>query len=420
MAVFIRLYLGWINRLLAITIKAGLNMSKTGLIDTPFKPVEKNVVEEYKTLLEDALGFKRAVDEEGRVVDEELLPKVSEGEIVEIYTYMVRARVIDSWLLKLQRMGKVALHAPNKGQEAVAVGAAKPLRRDDWVFPSYRELGAYLVRGMSEEEILDRALANADDPLKGSDFAIFGNRKYNLVPAPVPVGNQIPISVGAAYAMKYLGRDTVTLTFFGDGATSRGDFHAGLNFAGVFKVPAVLVIQNNQWAISVPRARQTAAPSLAVKGLAYGVPGVRIDGNDVMVVYKIVSDAAEKARRGGGPTLIEAVTYRLGPHTTADDPSRYRTSEEERIMERYEPLRRMRKFMESMGILTEKEALSIEEEWNSKVEEIVRKVLAKPPLPENVFFQNVYGEKPWFIQEEERDLEETLKTMEELGLSYKE
>lgn len=118
--------------------------------------------------------------------------------------------------------------------------------------------------------------------------------------------------------------------------------------------------------------------------------------------------------------MIEAVTYRLGPHTTADDPSRYRTSEEERIMERYEPLRRMRKFMESMGILTEKEALSIEEEWNSKVEEIVRKVLAKPPLPENVFFQNVYGEKPWFIQEEERDLEETLKTMEELGLSYKE
>ncbi|MCE4604220.1 MAG: pyruvate dehydrogenase (acetyl-transferring) E1 component subunit alpha [Aeropyrum sp.] len=391
-------------------------MSKTGLLDTPFKPAPQEILEQYRDWLGEALGFKRAVDEEGNVVDESLLPKIPESKLVEIHEYMVRARVIDSWLLRLQRMGRVALHAPNKGQEAVAVGATMPLRPDDWVFPSYRELGAYLVRGMSEEEILDRALANADDPLKGSDFAIYGNRKYNLVPAPVPVGNQIPLAVGAAYAMRYMGRDTISLTFFGDGATSRGDFHVGLNFAGVFKVPAVFVVQNNQWAISVPRLRQTASPTIAVKALAYGVPGLRLDGNDALVVYKVVSEAADKARRGEGPTLIEAVTYRLGPHTTADDPSRYRPEEEVRHMERYEPLRRLRKFLEKNGIMTEREALEVEREWDKRVEEIARKVLSKPELPKDVFFENVYKEEPWFIAEERRDLEEVLRLMQELGL----
>lgn len=393
-------------------------MSKTGLIDSPFKPVPQSTLEEYKQLLENAMGFKRAIDEDGRVVDESLLPRIPEAELVEIYTYMARARVLDSWLLRLQRMGKVALHAPNKGQEAVAVGAAKPLRPDDWLFPSYRELGAYLVRGMTEEEILDRALSTIDDPLKGSDFAIFGNRRYNLVPAPVPVGNQIPISIGAAYAMKYLGRDTVTLTFFGDGSTSRGDFHVGLNFAGVFKVPAVLVIQNNQWAISVPRARQTAAPTLALKGLAYGIPGVRIDGNDVLAVYKIVSDSIDRARAGGGPTLIEAVTYRLGPHTTADDPSKYRPEDEVKGMERFEPLTRFKKFLDSQGVLAIKEAEEIERDLDSRLEDIIRRVLSKPPLPKDVFFHHVYKDPVWLLEDEKKDFEDMLRTLEELGLRY--
>jgi len=382
----------------------------------PFGPVPRNVLEEYKKMLEEALGFKRVLDEEGRVVDESLLPRLPPSELLDLYVLMVRARVIDSWLLRLQRMGKVALHAPNKGQEASAVGVAKAMEPEDWLFPSYRELGAYIARGMSEEEILDRALNTVDDPLKGSDFAIYGNRKYNIVPAPVPVGNQIPHAVGAAIAAKILGGKAVMVTFFGDGATSRGDFHVGLNFAGVFKAPVVFVIQNNQWAISVPVTKQTAAPTLAIKGLAYGVPSVRVDGNDVLAVYSVAKSAIERAREGSGPTLIEAVTYRLGPHTTADDPSRYRREEEVRRFERLDPLRRYRLYLHSEGILSLREADEIEREWDNKVEEIIRRVLEKPGLPRDVFFHNVYNRMPWHLEEEYREFQEQFRIAEELGI----
>ncbi len=364
--------------------------------------------------LERALKPFRVIDEDGNLVGED--PGLPDSLLIDIYTYMVRARIIDSWLLKLQRMGRVALHAQNKGQEAAAVGAAMALKREDWLFPSYRELGALLVRGMTEEEILDRALTTIDDPLKGSDFAIYGHRKYNIVPAPVPVANQIPHAVGAAIAAKIMGDPIVTMTFFGDGATSRGDFHAGLNFAGVFKAPVVFVNQNNQWAISVPLKRQTAAPSIAVKGIAYGVPGVRVDGNDAIAVYLVAREAVDRARRGEGPTLIEALTYRLGPHTTADDPTRYRSEEEVREWERKEPLRRMRLYLVRNGILSEEDADRIREEWEKRIEETVVKVLEKPPLPPEVILEDVYSEPPWNLREQMEELRESLRILRELGI----
>ena len=386
------------------------------ILDHPFKPLPRDVVEEYKSLVEKALGLVRVLDPEGRVVDSDLEPSLSDSKLLEMYEYMVRARILDGWILKLQRMGKVALHAPNKGQEATAVGAVMPLRSDDWVFPSYRELGALLARGMSEEEILDRAMNTIDDPLKGSDFAIYGNRKYNIVPAPVPVGNQIPHAVGAAIAAKILGHDRVMLTFFGDGASSRGDFHSGMNFAGVYKAPVVFVLQNNQWAISVPVKRQTAAPSFAIKALAYGFPGIRVDGNDVLAVYSIVSDAVERARLGGGPTLIEAVTYRLGPHTTADDPGRYRSEEEVKVAERFDPIERFKRYLMSQGLITEEADKELWEKWDRRVEETIKRVLSKPPLPKDVFFHHVYRERPWNLEEQYREHQESLKLLEELGV----
>ena len=386
------------------------------ILDHPFKPLPREVVEEYKSLVEKAMGFVRVLDPEGRVVDRDLEPSLSDSKLLEIYEYMVRTRILDDWILKLQRMGRVAIHAPNKGQEAAAVGAAMALRGDDWLFPSYRELGALLVRGMSEEEILDRALVTRDDPLKGSDFAIYGDRKYNIIPAPVPVGNQIPHAVGAAIAAKILGHDRVALAFFGDGATSRGDFHAGMNFAGVFKAPVVFVIQNNQWAISVPLKRQTASPTLAIKALAYGFPGIRVDGNDVLAVYSVVSEAVERARVGGGPTLIEAVTYRLGPHTTADDPGRYRRGEEVKIAERFDPIERYRRYLVGQGVLTDEKAAEMWEEWDRRIEGVVKRVLSKPPLPKDVFFHNVYEEMPWVLEEQYREHEEYLRILEELGV----
>ncbi len=363
--------------------------------------------------LEKALETYRVLDEDGNLVGEE--PSISDSTLVKMFEYMVRARVLDEWLLKLQRLGKVAIHAPNKGQEAI-VGAVMPLRPEDWVFPSYRDLGVYLVRGMSEEEILDRALYNEDDPLKGSDFAIYGNRKYNMVPTPVPVGNQIPHAVGVAYAMKYRGEDLVTMVMFGDGATSRGDFHAGLNFAGVYRVPVIFVCENNGWAISVPFERQTRSPSIAFRGLAYGVDSIRVDGNDVLAMYTVAKQAIERARKDKEPYLIEMLTYRLGSHTTADDPSRYRSEEEVREMMRYEPLKRFKRYLVDKGLITESEADELYRRYSSYVEEAAKKALNKSPLPRDIFFYNVYSTLPWNLKMQMEEFREAIKTIEEFGL----
>jgi len=366
-----------------------------------------------KNTLEKVLGIYRIIDEEGKIVGEE--PKISDSILMSMYEYMVRARVLDEWLLKLQRLGKVAIHAPNKGQEAI-VGAVLPLKPEDWVFPSYRDLGVYLVRGMSEEEILDRALYNEDDPLRGSDFAIYGNRKYNMVPTPVPVGNQIPHAVGVAYAMKYRRDDLVTMVMFGDGATSRGDFHAGLNFAGVYQVPIIFVCENNRWAISVPLEKQTRSPSIAFRGLAYGVDSIRVDGNDVLAMYDIARAAIERARKEKEPFLIEMLTYRLGSHTTADDPSRYRSEEEVKEMMRYEPIKRFRKYLVDKGVLTESEAEEIYKRYSSYVEEAAKRALNKSPLPYDVFFHNVYSSIPWNLEMQMEEFREALETMDRFGL----
>jgi pyruvate dehydrogenase E1 component alpha subunit len=360
-----------------------------------------------------ALGLYRVIDEEGEQVGDF---DVDVDKLLDMYVYMVRARILDDWLLRLQRVGKVALHAPNRGQEAVSVGATMALDRGDWLIPSYRELGAYLVKGMSEEEILDRAIANIDDVLRGSEFAVYGKRSVNLVPAPVPVGNQVPHAVGVAMAAKILGHRTVVMTIFGDGATSRGHFHAALNFAGVFKAPVVFVVQNNQWAISVPARRQTASVTFAIKGVAYGVPSVRVDGNDVLAVYTASREAVERARRGEGPTLIEAVTYRMGPHTTADDPSKYRDPEEVKLFERLDPIARFRKFLYKKGVLDEDQDKRIWEEWGSRIEATVKKCYDKPPLPVDVIFENVYSKPTWNLVEQHEELRESLKIARELGL----
>jgi len=360
-----------------------------------------------------ALGLYRVIDEEGEQVGDF---DVDVDKLLDMYVYMVRARILDDWLLRLQRVGKVALHAPNRGQEAVSVGATMALDRGDWLIPSYRELGAYLVKGMSEEEILDRAIANIDDVLRGSEFAVYGKRSVNLVPAPVPVGNQVPHAVGAAMAAKILGHRTVVMTIFGDGATSRGHFHAALNFAGVFKAPVVFVVQNNQWAISVPARRQTASVTFAIKGVAYGVPSVRVDGNDVLAVYTASREAVERARRGEGPTLIEAVTYRMGPHTTADDPSKYRDPEEVKLFERLDPIARFRKFLYKKGVLDEDQDKRIWEEWGSRIEATVKKCYDKPPLPVDVILENVYSKPTWNLVEQHEELRESLKIARELGL----
>ncbi|MBV9351072.1 MAG: pyruvate dehydrogenase (acetyl-transferring) E1 component subunit alpha, partial [Mycobacterium sp.] len=238
------------------------------------------------------------------------------------------------------------LFPSSNGQEAAQVGAAASLRKTDWLFPQYRELGVILVRGIPPGHV---GAAWRGTWHGGLEFT-----KKCCAPISVPVGTQGLHAVGAAMAAQRLGEDSVTVAFLGDGATSEGDVHEALNFAAVFAAPCVFYVQNNQWAISVPVHEQTVALSLAHKAIAYGMPGIRVDGNDVLACYAVMAEAAARARAGQGPTLIEAVTYRLGPHTTSDDPTRYRSQEELDRWLALDPIPRYRTYLQDRGVWSER------------------------------------------------------------------
>ncbi|CAJ1495786.1 pyruvate dehydrogenase (acetyl-transferring) E1 component subunit alpha [[Mycobacterium] kokjensenii] len=263
-----------------------------------------------------------------------------------LYELMVLTRELDVELVNLQRQGELALYASCRGQEAAQVGAAACLRKTDWLFPQYRELGVFLARGIPPWHV---AAAWRGTWNGGLDFTA-----KCCAPISVPIGTQALHAVGAAMAAQRLGEDSVTVAFVGDGATSEGDVHEALNFAAVFAVPCVFYVQNNQWAISVPLRRQTAAISLAHKAIGYGMPGIRVDGNDPLACYAVMAEAARRARSGGGPTLIEAVTYRLGPHTTSDDPTRYRSSAELEHWTALDPIPRYRDYLRTVGVWSQR------------------------------------------------------------------
>jgi TPP-dependent pyruvate/acetoin dehydrogenase alpha subunit len=327
--------------------------------------------------------------------------------LLKMYECMVLARCFDNIMVKLQRIGRIAAYTSSEGQEAVGVGAAKALRETDWILPTYRETGAYIVRGVPLDILIARQFATAYDPLKGHEVLLFGDKRYRIVTGPGPVAAHICTSTGFALASKYRSEDVVVLTFFGEGATSKGDFHEGVNFAALFKAPIVFVCQNNQYAISTPISRQTASESIAIKAEAYGIEGKRIDGNDVVEVYQTVKQAVEKARNGDGPTLIEAVTYRLAAHSTADDPSRYRNNEEVEVWRKHDPLKLCRQLLEKMGLWDEEREKAL---WKKCEQQIMSKVedMAKhPPLNPQAIFDDVYATPPWHLLEEAEDLKQT-------------
>ncbi|MBI3217579.1 MAG: pyruvate dehydrogenase (acetyl-transferring) E1 component subunit alpha [Mycobacterium sp.] len=263
-----------------------------------------------------------------------------------LYEMMVVTRELDEEFVNLQRQGELALFPSCRGQEAAQVGATACLRKTDWLFPQYRELGVYLVRGIPPAHIgaVWRGTWHG-----GIDFTA-----KHVAPISIAIGTQGLHAVGAAMAAQRLGEDSVTVAFLGDGATSEGDVHEALNLAGVFRAPCVFYVQNNQWAISVPVQRQTAAVSIAHKAIAYGIPGIRVDGNDPLACYAVMAQAAQRARTGGGPTLVEAVTYRLGPHTTSDDPTRYRPQAEVDTWAALDPIPRYRSYLERVGLWSQR------------------------------------------------------------------
>lgn len=337
--------------------------------------------------------------EDGTLIGEE--PALSEEDLKALYRWMVWVREYDERGMRLQRQGRIAFFSPCRGQEAAHLGSAYALNPDDWIFLQYREPGVALLRGVPLTKLFHQLRGDSEDATKGRDLSgLFCFQEARLMRTATPVGCQIPWAVGFSYALKLHNRKEIVLVYFGDGATSRGDFHSALNFAGVFQTPTLFFCQNNHYAISCPVAKQTASKSIAVKAQAYGFEGRRVDGNDVLAVYQATKEAAEYVRSERKPFLIEAVTYRMGPHTTADDPTRYRPDEELKQWEQKDPLRRFRMYLEKKGLLDEEAERKLREEVQAQIQEAVREA-EKAPLPgPEALIEDVYAEVPPFLREE--------------------
>lgn len=322
---------------------------------------------------------------------------------------MLTTRIFDSQAVSLQRQGRIGFFVPSEGEEAAEVGSAYALKREDWAFTDYRSSGVLITRGMPLRTLFAQLMANAEDVLKGRSMpSHWGSKAINVVPPSSPLCTQLPHAVGVALGAKMREHNIATIAYFGDGGTSSNDFHTALNFAGVFKTPTVFFCRNNGYAISTPVSRQTATPSLAVKGLAYNVEGVQVDGNDVIAVYAATKTALEKARKSAGPTLIEAVTYRLGPHSTSDDPTRYRDAKEVEAMRSKDPLRRFRDHLVVRGVWSEEEQSSTEESILKQVKDAAGAAESIPKPDVRTLFDDVYGEPTWNLKRESEELlEET-------------
>lgn len=342
-----------------------------------------------------AIPRLEVLDEHGNL-DERLEPALSEEQLIGMYRAMLLARAGDDRMLKLQRQGRIGTFGPATGQEASVVGPAFAMSENDWFVGSFRELGGRLKLG--------EALADQLTYYNGfEEGTVRPGGNGRLLPISVIVGSQTLHAVGIAYAMKYRGEKAAVLVFLGDGATSEGDFHEAMNFAAVWQVPVVFICQNNQWAISVPRAKQTKANTIAQKAIAYQMPGIQVDGNDILAMYRATKEALERAYEGGGPTLIEAVTYRLTMHTTADDPKKYRTDEEVEQWLAREPLIRFRKYLENKGIWSEEKQSALDEEIKQEVEAAVQAFEAHTDFKPDAPFDHVFGTKHESIEEQRRE-----------------
>jgi pyruvate dehydrogenase E1 component alpha subunit len=354
--------------------------------------------------------YLSVLDEAGKVLDGDLEPDIPEDRLMRLHRTMLLARRFDERMLQLQRQGRIGTFAPVKGQEAAQLGIVAALRETDWMVPSFREQAASIWRGQS----LESFLLVYGGFYQGNELP----EDTRNLPVAVPVGTQPLHAVGLSYGIKYRGKDDVVVTFFGDGATSEGDFHEALNFAGVFQTPTIFVCQNNQWAISVPRAHQTRSKTLAQKALAYGIPGLMVDGNDVLAVYAAAEEAAQRARSGDGPTMIECVTYRLSMHTTADDPTRYRDEEEVGKWEKREPLPRFQTYLKNKDLLSDDEIESLEEEIKAEIQEAVDSAeqrMEELADQEMTMFDHMYAEMPPYLQEQREELVEELRAKEEIN-----
>lgn len=332
-------------------------------------------------------------------------PKLTDAQVGDLLEHMITTRWLDERLTALQRQGRIGFHVGSLGEEGAIIGSAFAMREQDWLFPCYREFGAALLRGLDFQRFVDNMFGNENDTVKGRQMPDhYTSRERHWLSISSPVGTQITHAVGFAWAGRLRREDMATLVYFGDGATSSNDFHSGMNFAGVFKIPTVFFCRNNGWAISVPSDRQTASKTFAEKGIAYGIPSVRVDGNDIFAVVSVVRRAVERASRGGGATLIEALTYRMGGHSTSDDPKAYRETDDLKPWEQRDPIQRVRNYLTKRGAWTSEreEAFRADLETKFKRAVGVAEATRKPSLES--MFDDVYAVPTWNLVEQRDEL----------------
>lgn len=343
-----------------------------------------------------ALGnARRVLNPDGSVAGE--VPSLSPDQMREIYHLMVLLRTFDQRCLNLQRQGRMGTFAPLSGQEASQVGSSYPLQAQDWIFPTYRDHGTMRVRGVPHVSILRYYM--------GDEMGSHAPDGVNVFPISIPIATQLLHAVGVGMAANIKGDPVVSVGYAGDGGTSPGDFHEALNFASVYNAPTVLFIQNNRYAISVPLYRQMKSTTIAQRAAGYNIPGVRVDGQDVLAVYAAMKEASDRARSGGGPTLIEALTYRYGPHTTSDDPKRYRTQDEvDEWQQGRDPIVRFYRYLIAQKLWDEKQEEAL---WEQTKEEVAQAVAAAEaigrPRPEEMF-DYVFAELPSNLQQQKEQL----------------
>jgi len=353
---------------------------------------------------EDARPFC-VLDEHGEL-DASVAPALAPSMLMRMYREMRRVRVLDERMVTLHRQGRVGFYGACTGQEAAVVATGLAVAPHDWVFPALRENAIMLVRGFSLDPYIAQIFGGQLDPLHGRQMPVHvSSKSVHQVSWSSCIGTQLPHAVGAAWAAKLKKDPMVAVAFLGDGATSTADFHGALNFAGVFRVPIVFVCQNNQWAISVPVARQTASETLAIKARAYGIASNIVDGNDVVGVYHALSSALDVARSGGGATLLELFTYRVAPHSTSDDPSRYRAAGELEAWQRRDPLQRLGRHLRLCALLGDATERQIDDEVNAELARAIERAEGQGRPSLSTLFDDVYAEQPWHLVEQRQHLE---------------
>ncbi|MCX5746517.1 MAG: thiamine pyrophosphate-dependent enzyme [Proteobacteria bacterium] len=359
-----------------------------------------------------ARGLFQLLTEDGVPVDAAAraeLDGIDRATARSIFDGMLRIRVTDARMMALQRQGRIGFYGEAVGQEAAIVGSAAASAPGDWIVPALREAGVGLYRGMSLDAYIAQIFGNREDSTKGRQMPCHPcDREHHYVVMSSCVSTQIPHAVGIAMGMKVLDdpRDRhVAFGFMGDGGTSEGDFHVSLNFAGVMKVPCVLVCQNNQWAISTPGSAQTAGETIAIKALGYGVEPLRVDGNDALAVFVAMSHAAAKARRGDGPTFVELLTYRVSAHSSSDDPSRYRDEAVTEVWRgKRDPIARLENYLGACGWIAAGEREARAAEIETSVRDAIARAEAAGPPDRETMIDDVYAEPTWLLREQLAEL----------------